>query len=137
MPNMAYFISRNKDNMEPKEIIWVGSAKKDIMSLSDSVKRVMGYALRLAQMGFKHDDAKVLKGFHGATVIEIIADDEAGTYRGVYTTGFKEVIFILHVLQKKSKSGIATPKKEIDLIEARLKQAEEIYREYYKTKNKK
>jgi len=118
-------------NMREKQIIWIGSSKKDLMALSEDVIDVIGYALHYAQAGNKHDDAKVLKGFHGATVIEIIADDKAGTYRAVYTVKYKEVVFVLHVFQKKSKSGIATPKKEMELVEARLKQAEEIYKEKY------
>ncbi|MFA6065707.1 MAG: type II toxin-antitoxin system RelE/ParE family toxin [Candidatus Babeliaceae bacterium] len=115
-----------------KVIIWVGSSKNDLMSLSEDVIDAIGYALYYAQTGNKHDDAKVLKGFHGASVIEIIADDRAGTYRAVYTVKFKEVVFVLHIFQKKSKSGISTPKKELGLIENRLKQAEELYKEYLK-----
>lgn len=95
---------------------------------------VIGFALHHAQIGEKHDGAKVLKGFHGASVIEIIADDPAGTYRAVYTVKFPKAVFVLHIFQKKSKRGIETPKKEIDLIENRLKQAEEIYKEKYLTK---
>ncbi len=101
------------------------------MDLSEDVRDIVGYALHIAQTGDKHDDAKVLKGFHGANVIEIIADDSAGTYRAVYTVKFGDVIFVLHVFQKKSKSGIATPKRDMDLVENRLKQAEKIYKEKY------
>ena len=130
MLNLAYCLMAGR-NMREKQIIWIGSSKKDLMALSEDVIDVIGYALHYAQAGNKHDDAKVLKGFHGATVIEIIADDKAGTYRAVYTVKYKEVVFVLHVFQKKSKSGIATPKKEMELVEARLKQAEEIYKEKY------
>jgi phage-related protein len=122
--------------MKEKPIVWIGSSKKDLMTLSEDVIDVVGYALYYAQMGNKHDDAKVLRGFHGASVIEIIADDQAGTYRAVYTVKYKEVIFVLHVFQKRSKSGIATPKKEMELVDARLKQAEEIYKEKYLKKIK-
>ncbi len=82
-------------------------------------------------MGSKHDDAKVLKGFGSANVIEVIADDKGGTYRAVYTIQFSEVVFVLHVFQKKSKYGIETPKKDIELIENRLNQAAEMYKEKY------
>jgi phage-related protein len=75
--------------------------------------------------------AKVLKGFSGADVVEILADGQDGTYRAVYTVRFLKAVFILHVFQKKSKSGIATPKKEIDLIKSRLRIAESIYNEKY------
>lgn len=112
-------------------VIWIGSSKKDLMELSEKVQDVVGYNLYLAQRGCKSDSSKVLKGFGAADVVEILVDDRAGTYRAVYTVRFKEVVFVLHVFQKKSKSGIATPKKEIELIESRLKVAEEVYREVY------
>jgi phage-related protein len=83
----------------------------------------------------QHEDAKVLKGFHGANVVEIISDDRAGTYRTVYTVRFAKAVFVLHVFQKKSKHGIATSKQDIDLIKNRLKLAEAIYQEKY-IKNK-
>ena len=117
--------------MKEKQLEWIGSSKKDLMILSEDVIDVIGYALYQAQIGSKHDNAKVLKGFHGANVIEIIASDQAGAYRAVYTVRFPKALFVLHVFQKKSKSGIETPKKDRDLIETRLKQAEEIYKEKY------
>lgn len=121
-------------SLKNKNIEFVCTSKKDLKKLSEDVKDVVGYALRIAQMGGKHEDAKVLKGFHGANVIEIIADDAGGTYRAVYTIEFGDVIFVLHVFQKKSKSGISTPKKEMDLVQSRLKLAEQIYKEKYLSK---
>ena len=79
--------------------------------------------------GEQHSAAKVLKGFGGAGVLEIVEDDQGGTYRAVYTVKFKEAIFVLHVFQKKSKSGIATPKSDIDIIRERLKVAEKLAQE--------
>lgn len=66
---------------------------------------------------------KSSKAFGGAGVLEIIEDDPGGTYRAVYTIKFKEAVFVLHVFQKKSKSGIATPKPDLDIIRERLKVA--------------
>lgn len=117
--------------MKVKPIEWIGSSKKDLKSLAIDVVQALGYALYHAQIGGKHDDAKVLKGFGSADVVEILADDKAGTYRAVYTVRFAEVVFVLHVFQKKSKSGIATPKKDIELIKSRLVLAESIYKEKY------
>ncbi len=71
---------------------------------------------------------KALKGFGGRSVLEIVASDEAGTYRAVYTVRFQDAIYVLHAFQKKSKRGIATPEKEIDLIQRRLAVAEQDYR---------
>ncbi len=68
-----------------------------------------------------------MKGFSGASVIEIVEDFEGDTYRAVYTVKFAEAIYVLHAFQKKSKSGIATPKHDLDLIEERLKRAKELH----------
>lgn len=94
------------------------------MVLPADVRRLFGYALSLAQAGDQHDAAKVLKGFGGAGVLEVVEDDAGGTYRAVYTVKFKEAVFVLHCFQKKSKQGIATPKEDMDIIRARLKVAE-------------
>lgn len=115
--------------MKTKEIVWVGSSKKDLKQFSDDVQDEMGFGLYEAQLGRMPKEGKPLKGFGGAGVIEIIALDDAGTYRTVYTVNMPEIIFVLHVFQKKSKEGIKTPKKDMDLVESRLKQAKELYKE--------
>ncbi|MBI2295840.1 MAG: type II toxin-antitoxin system RelE/ParE family toxin [Betaproteobacteria bacterium] len=84
---------------------------------------VFGYTLFLAQTGGKHDQAKPLKGFGSAGVLEVVEDWQGNTYRAVYTVRFEERVFVLHVFQKKSKSGIATPKPDMNLIRERLKTA--------------
>lgn len=73
--------------------------------------------------------AKVLKGFGGAGVLEVVEANTDGTYRAVYTVKFAEAVFFLHCFQKKSKSGIATPKKDMGIIRARLKVAEALAQE--------
>ena len=90
---------------------------------------MFGYALSLAQAGDQQDTAKVLKGFGGAGVLEVVEDDVGGTCRAVYTVKFKEAVFVLHCFQKKSKRGIATPKKDMDIIHARLKVAQAFAKE--------
>jgi phage-related protein len=112
-----------------KPLIWIGSSKKDLMELPASVSRFFGYALNFAQRGDRHEAAKVLKGFGGAGVLEVVEDDAGGTYRAVYTVRFEQAVFVLHCFQKKSKSGIATPKKELDVIHQRLKMAEALAKE--------
>lgn len=109
---------------EMKPLEWIGSSHRDLMALPDHVRRFFGFALSLAQAGDRHDAAKVLKGFGGAGVLEVVEDDANGTYRAVYTVRYAEVVFVLHCLQKKSKQGIATPKVDMDIINARLKIAE-------------
>lgn len=90
---------------------------------------ILWLCLSLAQAGDQHDAAKVLKGFHGAGVVEVVEDDAGGTYRAVYTVKFKEAVFVLHCFQKKSKRGIATPTEDMDIIHSRLKVAEAFAKE--------
>jgi len=111
-----------RDHERPLE--WIGSSHKDLMALPLGVRRVFGYALSLAQNGDQHDATKVLKGFGGAGVLEVVEDDAGGTYRAVYTVKFKEAVFVLHCFQKKSTQGVATPKMDMDIVRARLKVAE-------------
>ena len=99
------------------------------MDLPVDVRKFFGFALSLAQAGDQHDDAKVLKGFGGAGVLEVVEDDSGGTYRAVYTVKFEEAVFVLHCIQKKSKRGIETPKQDMDIIRARLKLAEKLAKE--------
>ena len=108
-----------------KHVLWVGSSKKDLMAMPDEVKSAFGFALYLAQLGKKHQNAKPLKGFSGAGVLEVVEDCLGDTFRAVYTVKIAENIYVLHCFQKKSKRGIETPKQEIDLIRDRLKMAQE------------
>lgn len=114
---------------QERPLEWIGSSYKDLMALPAAVRRFFGYALSLAQVGDQHDEAKVLTGFGGAGVLEVVEDDRSGTYRAVYTVKFKEAVFVLHCLQKKSKHGIATPKEDLAIIRARLKVAEALAKE--------
>ena len=89
------------------------------------MKRKVGYALRFAQRGLKHEHTKPFKGLGGG-VFEIVEDFTGDTFRAVYVVRLKHAIYVLHAFQKKSTKGIETPQKEIDLIKARLKIAKEI-----------
>ncbi len=113
--------------MPVKPVMWVGSSYKDFRAFPDPVQDMMGYALYRAQTGRMHEDAKPLKGFGGASVLEIVEDHQGDTYRAVYTVRFEAAIYVLHAFQKKAKKGIKTPKDELDLVRARLKAAEADY----------
>jgi len=102
-------------NSEERPLLWIGSSRKDLMQLPTKVRKVFGYALHFAQQGSRHPAAKVLKGFGGAGVLEVIEDAVGDTYRAVYTVRFVEAVFVLHCFQKKSKSGIATPREEMEI----------------------
>ncbi len=108
-----------------KPVIWIGSTKADLSSFPEEVKDAIGFALYTAQQGGKHTAAKPLRGFGSAGVLEIVENCAGATYRAVYTVRLAGRIYALHAFQKKSKSGISTPKLEIDLIKTRLRRAEE------------
>jgi phage-related protein len=94
----------------PKPVRWVGSSKADLSAFPDDVKRRVGGALWEAQLGGKAPYVKPLKGFPGASVLEVVDDFDGDTYRTVYTVRFAGVVYVLHAFQKKSKRGIATRK---------------------------
>lgn len=114
-----------------KELDWIGSSKRDLLKFPVEVRKEMGHALYIAQSGGKHKNAKPLKGFGGAKLLEIVQNDNNGTYRTMYTIQFEEVVYVLHAFQKKSKSGIKTPKEEMALVEIRLKWAQEKHQKQF------
>lgn len=87
----------------------------------------MGFALRLAQAGEKHTDAKPLKGFGGAGTLEVIEDHDGDAFRAVYTVKFNDVVYALHSFKKKSKHGIKTPKEDMDMVRKRYAEASQRY----------
>lgn len=107
-----------------KSLLWVGNSKKDLMQMPADVQDVFGHALDLAQRGAKHPDAKPLKGFVGAGVLEVIEDYHTNTYRAVYTVRFGNAIYVLHCFQKKSSTGIKTAQSDVELIRTRLQAAQ-------------
>lgn len=114
-----------------KPAVWIGSSRDDLRAFPDEVRRVMGFAIDDAQNGDEHPRAKALKGFGGRSVLEVIDDEDGDTYRAVYTVRFAGVVYVLHAFQKKSKKGIETPKRDIEIVRMRLKLAEAHYRENY------
>lgn len=113
-----------------KRLVWVASAKTDFLEFPNEVQDVMGYALHLAQAGDKHPAARVLRGFGSAGVVEAIDDFDGDTYRTVYTVALEEAVYVLHAFKKKSKSGRATPKADLDLIQRRLRAAHALHEEW-------
>ncbi len=97
--------------------------------MPQQVRRDIGQALYTAQQGATDPAAKPLKGFGGVQVMEIVERYRTDAYRAVYTAHFGNAMYVLHVFQKKSKSGIATPKREIELIRRRFAEAERHNRE--------
>lgn len=112
--------------MSLKPVVWLASTLSDFRRLPTGVKSTMGYALYVAQQGGKHRDAKPLKGFGGASVVEIVTDWRGDTFRAVYTVRFADAVYVLHVFQKKAKRGRETPKHDMDLVRQRLQEAERL-----------
>ena len=117
-----------------KPLKWIGSAKRDLDSMPEDVKDLFGHAIDLAQAGGKHQDAKALSGFGSTGVLEVVEDFRGDTYRAVYTVKFAGWVYVLHCFQKKSKSGIKTPKEDMDMINARLKAAKQDFENWQKQK---
>lgn len=108
-----------------KEIIWIGSSKKDLIEFPSEVQDEMGYGLDLAQQGSKHPNAKPFKIKGESGVFEIVSDFNTDTFRAVYAINIDERLYVLHSFKKKSKTGIKTPQPDIDLIKRRLSKAKE------------
>ena len=112
----------------PKPLIWLGDTLAALRACPQEVRDEVGYALYLAQIGEQYSGAKPLKGF-GPGVLEVVADHRGDTYRAVYTVRFTATVYVLHVFQKKSKKGIATPQADIELVRQRLKRAAQLHKQ--------
>ena len=110
---------------ETRPISWITAAKKDFQKFPAAVQTEALRSLTIAAEGQKSDSAKPLKGF-GNGILEIVLRYRTDAYRVVYATQIGEELWVIHAFQKKSKSGIKTPKPEIDLITTRLKRLREI-----------
>ena len=108
----------------PKPIIWLGSSREVLRRFPEEVRRDIGQALYAAQQGETDPAARPLKGFGGTRVMEIVDRHDTDAFRAVYTAQFTGAIYVLHVFQKKSKRGIATPRKDVELVRQRLAAAQ-------------
>jgi phage-related protein len=112
-----------QDKMPLRPVYWMGSSLKDLRKMPGQVQDDVGYALYMAQNGLKPTNAKTLKSFGSAGVLEVVENDSAGTYRAVYTVRFSQAVYVLHCFQKKSTQGVSTSKQDLDLIRIRLMEA--------------
>lgn len=103
-----------------KLLYWEGSSKKDFKAFPVSVQKDMGVALFVVQLGGTPDSAKPWKGL-GSGIYELVEDHRGDAFRAVYSVRIGDAVHVLHAFQKKSRSGIATPQPDVDLIERRLK----------------
>jgi phage-related protein len=102
----------------------MGNSLEDLKEFPAKVKDEIGHSLYLVQKGDKPRNVKPLKGLSG--VMEIKSDFDSNTFRAIYALKIDEFIYVLHCFQKKSKSGIKTAQKDINLIKQRLKEAKNL-----------
>ena len=110
---------------ETRPISWVKAARKQFERFPEEVQDEALSALTIAAEGAKADTAKPLKGL-GSGILEIVLNDRSGTYRVVYAVQIGDDVWVLHAFQKKSKTGIKTPREEIEVVRERLKRLKEI-----------
>jgi len=111
------------EEQQLRPLEFIGSSHKDLVAFPDEARQDVGHALYLAQKSERAPSAKVLKGFGGGGVVEIVEDHDGDTYRCVYTVRLEHAVYVLHAFKKKSKRGAETPKHDMDLIRSRLKEA--------------
>ena len=111
-------------DMDVKPVHWIGAAYRDLKAMPGPIQQTFGYALYLAQIGRMDRKAKPLSGFGSAGVVEVSDTDVGSTYRAIYIVRSANAVYVLHCFKKKSKAGIATPKADMELIRARLREAQ-------------
>ena len=114
-----------------RPVHWVGSSREDLRAMPEDVRREVGRALLVAQLGGRARIATPLREFRGTSVLEIRDDYDSDTYRCVYTVQFTEAIYVLHAFQKKSRQGTKTPERELSVIRQRVQAAELDHRQRY------
>jgi len=119
-------VSRPERARGEKPLFWVASSLNDLLTFPEKVQKKIGAALSVAQFGGKHPSAKPWKGA-GSGVFEIVEDYRSDAYRAIYTVRFADAVYVLHAFQKKSPSGIRTPRRDVELVAQRLKQAQQDY----------
>ena len=119
------------DNVLPlrntRPISWLKGARKDFEDFPQGAQVEMARALTILAEGRMPDIAKPLTGF-GSGVMELALRRRGDAFRLVYALQIDDDIWVVHAFQKKSKSGIKTPKPEIDLIHERLRRLKEMLR---------
>ena len=114
-----------REGVPLRRVRWVGDSREQLQKFPSQVRKDIGHALYLVQTGQTPPSSKPMRGLESG-VFEIVDDYDTNAYRAVYTVKIGRSLYVLHAFQKKSKRGIATPKKEIDQIKRRLRRAKEL-----------
>jgi phage-related protein len=108
-----------------RPVVWLGDSKSNLQAFPKGAQKMLGDELQLMQYGGMPKDAKPFKGV-GSGVFEIALRYAKDAYRVVLAVKIGERIYVLHAFQKKSKHGIATSKQDVELIQQRYAQAQEL-----------
>jgi len=117
-----------------RPVVWLGNSKKNLRDFPDGAQKLLGDELQLIQFGGMPKDAKPFRGV-GSGVLEMALRYSSEAYRLVLALQIGRRIYVLHAFQKKSKKGIETAKRDVDLIKQRYAEAKELAHEYEKTKS--
>jgi phage-related protein len=121
LPTLQVLLKEGSVTRLTRKISWIKAAEKDFLTFPTVVRENMETVLTMVADGQYADSIKPLRGF-GTGVFQITRRFQTDTYRTVYGLKIGEDIWIVHAFKKKSKSGIKTPKEEINLIKSRIKQ---------------
>lgn len=110
-----------------RSIQWMKAARKDFEDFPQGARDDLLDALTAVAAGGHPSIAKPLAGL-GSGMMELALRHRGDAFRVVYALQVGADIWVIHAFQKKSKSGIATPRQEIDLVRDRLKRLKEIVR---------
>ena len=116
-----------------RPVVWMGNSKKSLREFPDGAQKLLGDELQLIQFGGMPKDAKPFKGV-GSGVLEVALRNASDAYRVVLPVQIGKRIYILRAFQKKSKKGIETPERDVDLIKKRYAEAQELADEHEKEK---
>jgi phage-related protein len=116
-----------------RPVVWLGDSKKNLRDFPDGAQKLLGDELQLIQFGGMPKDAKPFKGV-GSGVLKIALRYASDAYRVVLAVQISRRIYVLHAFQNKSKKGIETPKRDVDLVKKRYTEAQELAHELEKTK---
>jgi phage-related protein len=115
-----------------RPVVWLGDSKKNLQDFPKRAQKMLGDEIQLIQFGGMPKDAKPFRGV-GSGVFEIALRHASDAYRVVMAVQLGQRIYVLHSFQKKSKKGIETPKRDVELITKRYAEARELAYAYEKT----
>ena len=118
-----------------KDLWFIGGSRADIQdrALPEEVRDEFGHTLWMVQVGETPDNVSPFEGSRANEVLKITERFDGDTYRCVFAAKFERAVYVLHVFKKKSTSGIATPRKDIETVSRRLTEAKADYEEQYGT----